>query len=219
MVIVNVTPEQRERNRGMYVVLLTGGLASGKGAVSSCLSELGATVLDLDVIAKETQTTEPVLEQLVEAFGTDLIDTDGSLDRRLLARRAFADQQSADMLNAICWPPVKERVADYILYNTCQPMEQGSLLVVQIPLLAEAPDFLDLADEVISVAANEDIRLERAVARGMNPADARSRLALQASDEARAAISDTVLINNGSLEELHAQVHAWYVDRIESRLF
>jgi dephospho-CoA kinase len=203
----------------MYVVLLTGGLASGKGAVSSYLSALGATVLDLDVLAKEAQTTEPVLEQLVEVFGTDLIGTDGSLDRGLLAQRAFVDQQSADRLNAICWPPVKERVAGYILSNTCQPMEQGSLLVVQIPLLAEAPDFLDLADEVISVAADEDIRLERAVARGMNPTDARNRLALQASDEARAAISDTVLSNNGSLEELYAQVRAWYEDRIESRLF
>jgi dephospho-CoA kinase len=203
----------------MYVVLLTGGLASGKDAVSRCLAAFGATLLDLDVIAKEAQTEEPVLSQLAEAFGGDIVFADGSLDRALLARRAFADRQSADRLNAICWPPVKERVADYLLDNSCQPMEQGGLIVVQIPLLAEAPDFLDLADEVISVAADEEIRLGRTVARGMDSVDARNRLALQASDEERAAISDTVLINNGSLEELERQVREWYADRIEGRLF
>jgi dephospho-CoA kinase len=203
----------------MYVVLLTGGLASGKDTVASRLADLGATLLDLDVIAKEAQETEPVLEQLKEGFGSDIVNNEGTLDRALLAERAFGDRESADRLNAICWPPVKERVADYILGNTCQPMERGQLLVVQIPLLAEAPDLLDLADEVIAVAADESLRFRRAVARGMSPADARNRLALQASDEQRAAISDTVFTNNGSLEHLHTQIDAWYEDRIASRLF
>jgi dephospho-CoA kinase len=203
----------------MYVVLLTGGLAAGKDTVSTCLSERGATILDLDLIAEEVRTEEPVLVQITSAFGDDIITADGSLNRTLLAQRAFVDKQSADKLNAICWPPIKERVADYILSNTCQPMKKIDLLVAQIPLLVEAPDFLDLADEVISVAADEDIRFRRAVARGMAVQDARNRLALQASDEARAAISDTVFINNGSLDELKAQVDAWYADKIASRLF
>jgi dephospho-CoA kinase len=130
----------------MYVVLLTGGLASGKDTVSAYLAELGATLLDLEAIAKEAQLAEPVLMQLKEAFGSDIVGDNGELDRRLLAKRAFGDQESAARLNAICWPAVKERVADYILGNTCQPMERGRLLVVQVPLLVEAPDLLDLAD-------------------------------------------------------------------------
>jgi dephospho-CoA kinase len=203
----------------MYVVLLTGGLASGKDTVAAFLAERGAKLLDLDAIAKEEQETEPILEQLKAAFGSDIINVQGELNRRLLAQRAFADHENAEKLNAICWPPVKVRVADYILGNTCQPMERGELLVVQIPLLAEAPDFLDLADEVISVAADESLRFRRAVARGMNPDDASNRLALQATDEQRAAISDTVFTNNGSLDDLRAQVDAWYESRIESRLF
>jgi dephospho-CoA kinase len=203
----------------MYVVLLTGGLASGKDTVSAYLSEFGATILDLDVIAKEAQTDEPVLGQLKEAFGCDIVDGEGVLDRRLLAERAFADPESAERLNAICWPPVKERIAAYILANTCQPLARGELLVVQVPLLVEAPDLLDLADEVVSVVADEGLRFRRAVARGMDPTDARNRIALQASDEQRVAISDSVFTNNGGLDTLKAQVRAWYEDRIESRLF
>jgi dephospho-CoA kinase len=202
----------------MYVVLLTGGLASGKDTVSAYLAALGATVLDLDLMAREVQAEEPVLEGLKSAFGSDIVAADGSLDRPLLARRAFADRQSADRLNAICWPPVKERVADYLLGSTCQPRSGGALLVVQVPLLAEAPDLIDLADEVLAVCADEPVRFKRAVARGMDPEDAHNRIALQASDEQRRAISDTVLTNNGSLDELRAQAHAWYADRIGNRI-
>jgi dephospho-CoA kinase len=215
----HVKESEDDESKGRYVVLLTGGLASGKDTVSSYLSALGATLLDLDTIAKEAQTEEPVLTQLMDAFGGDIVGVDGLLDRALLAQRAFADRQSADMLNAICWPPVKERVANYLLTNSCQPMRQGKLLVVQVPLLVEAPDFLDLADEVISVAVDENIRLRRAVARGMDITDARNRLALQASDEERAAISNTIFTNNGTLNELETQVRQWYADRIENRLF
>ena len=202
----------------MYVVLLTGGLASGKDTVSAILAQLGATVLDLDLIAKEEQEHEPLRSELIVEFGKDIIAPDGSLNRRLLAERAFADKQAADRLNAICWPPVKQRVAGYILYNSCQPMDKSELLVVQVPLLAEAPDFLDLKDEVIAVVADEELRYKRAVARGMNPQDARNRIALQATDQQRIAISDTVFYNNGSLSDLRRQVDSWYDDRIASRM-
>jgi dephospho-CoA kinase len=203
----------------MYVVLLTGGLAAGKDTVSSYLAGLGATILDLDLIAKEAQTEEPVLEQIKAEFGRDIVDAEGMLDRPLLAQRAFADREHADRLNAICWPPVMERVANYILGNTCQPMEHGALLVVQVPLLVEALGLLDLADEIIAVIADENIRFKRALARGMDSEDVRNRLALQADDKQRAAISDTVFINNGSLKELEDQIRAWYDDRIAGRLF
>jgi dephospho-CoA kinase len=98
-------------------------------------------------------------------------------------------------------------------------MERGRLLVVQVPLLAVAPDFLDLAVVVIAITADENTRLERAIERGMDPQDAKNRLALQATDEARIAISDTIFTNNGSPQELRAQIKAWFEDRIESRLF
>jgi dephospho-CoA kinase len=202
----------------MYVVFVTGGLASGKDTTCSLLAELGATVLDLDVVAKEEQEDSFVLERLEEVFGEDVVDDYGRLNRRLLARRAFASRESADVLNAICWPAVKERVATFIRDARRRPAE-GGLLVIQIPLLAEAPDFLDMKDEVIAVSAPEELRFERAVARGMDPADARRRLALQAGDAEREAISDTVFDNGNTPEALKAQVTAWHANRASSGLF
>lgn len=200
----------------MYVVMLTGGLASGKDTVSAYLAQLGATILDLDLIAKEEQESDDILAQLVAVFGEDILDKEGALDRKLLAERAFADKEKAEKLGDICWPPVLERVTNYILNDGCQPLEHGELLVIQIPLLVETPQFLKLKDEVISVSAPEELRLARAQARGMSAEDAQNRLALQATDEERAAISDTIFDNSGSREALKAQVRGWYLARVNA---
>jgi len=203
----------------MYVVLVTGGIGSGKKTVCEYLAQKGATTLDLDAIAREEQENPVVLDQIRAEFGDDVIDEDGQIARSLLAARAFASRERADRLNAICWPPVMERVASYLVGGGCQPMAMGDLLLIEIPLLAEAPALLDLKDEVICVVAPEDMRLQRAVARGMCPEDVRNRMALQATDEQRIAISDTVIDNSSSLASLHAQLDAWYRDHTASRLF
>ncbi|MDR3053582.1 MAG: dephospho-CoA kinase [Coriobacteriales bacterium] len=203
----------------MYVVLITGGLASGKKTVREYIGRLGATTLDLDAIAKEEQEDPLILAQIAEVFGEDVVDSEGLLIRPLLAQRAFASKEAADRLNAICWPPVIKRVADYILQSSCQPIEQRAILVIEVPLLAEAPALLDLKNEVISVVAPERQRIKRAIARGMREADVQNRLALQASDEQRVAISDTVFENSGSIESLYAQIDDWYRARIQARLF
>ncbi|MDR2493472.1 MAG: dephospho-CoA kinase [Coriobacteriales bacterium] len=203
----------------MYVVFVTGGLASGKKSVCEMLGAKGAAVIDLDVLAKETQEAPEVQSELAEAFGSDIIDCDGALDRRLLASRAFATPQDAARLNAICWPPVRARLADLLVGGSCQGIDAGRLVAVEVPLLAESEGFRDLADEVITVSADEQLRLDRAVARGMEPDDAKNRMALQASDEERELISDTVLTNNGSRAALRAQVDAWYADHTTERLW
>ena len=206
-----------------YVVIITGGLASGKDAVSAMLAERGAAVMDVDRIAKEEQENEEVLTQLVKEFGGDIVDVSGALDRRLLAQRAFANEGSVARLNAICWPPLQKRVDDFI--------RGDGLLIIQVPLLVESQAkeqqptvsrglrLIELADEIIAVVADENLRLERAITRGMNPQDARNRLALQASDEERVAISDTVFDNNKTLEDLQKQVIAWYEERTRDGKF
>ena len=203
----------------MYIVLLTGGLASGKDTVAAFMAEFGATILDLDRIAKEEQEDELVKVQLQEEFGKDILSASGSLDRKLLARRAFVDAQSVERLNAICWPPVQERLDRYIQDNANADGGEERLLVIQIPLLVEAPQFHYRKDEVISVVADKGLRLKRAITRGMDPEDAMNRIALQASDEERMRISDTVFTNNGTREELREQVLSWYKNRIAGRLY
>ena len=203
----------------MYVVLVTGGIGSGKKTVCEYLGKKGATVLDLDGIAKEEQENPLVLEQIKDEFGDDLVDADGILNRLLLADRAFFSADAAAKLNAICWPPVMERAQSYILDSGCQSLRRHDLLVIEIPLLAEAPALLDLKNEVICVTAPENLRFERAVARGMRPHDVQNRMELQVSDEERIAISDTVIDNSGTLAALYEQLDAWYAHFSEASLF
>ncbi|MDR2714923.1 MAG: dephospho-CoA kinase [Coriobacteriales bacterium] len=203
----------------MYTVFVTGGLASGKNTVCAMLKERGAAVLDLDAIAKEEQENPIILEALQEAFGDDIVDEQGSVDRKTLARYAFANAESVAELNAICHPPVRERLADILVGGGCTPRLSSELIVVQIPLLAEAPEFLDLTDEVIAVEADEELRLARAVERGMDKQDALNRLALQATDEQRREIATVIFDNNGTLGALEEQVNGWYTKRTSERLF
>jgi len=216
----------------MHTVFITGGLASGKKTVCNLLQERGATVIDLDVIAKEEQEKEAVLAALQAEFGVDIVDADGALNRRILAERAFATPEKADRLNAICWPPVNERLASLLFTDRQDGQgtstyhdkdERSRLVVVEIPLLAEGsrkdPRMLDRADEVITVEAHEEIRLNRAVERGMDRADAIRRLSLQASDEQRRCIATYIIDNNGNLESLEKQVDDWYTLRTNEQLF
>jgi dephospho-CoA kinase len=203
----------------MYVVLVTGGIGSGKQTACEYLGSKGATVLDLDGIAKEEQENPLVLAQLQEVFGDDIVDSEGQIIRPLLADRAFASQEMTDKLNAICWPPVIARVSDYLVGGSCQPMTRSDLLGIEIPLLAEASAMMDLQDEIICVVAPRQTRLERAVARGMRPEDVCNRMERQATDEQRLQISDTVIDNSGTLAALHAQLDGWYNERMAARLF
>lgn len=195
----------------MYTVMVTGGLGSGKSTLVSLLCAHGAVSIDLDQINASLLTDNAsYIEELRERFGDDIVDTDGSVDRVRLAQRAFADEGSARDLNAIAFPYITELANEYILDVHCTPRSDSKVLVVEVPLLTEVPDFAKLADEVIAVAAPSDLRLQRAVARGMDPCDALARMQMQASDADRATIADTVMENTGSAEELAAQVDAWW---------
>jgi len=207
----------------VYTVILTGGLASGKDTVSAMLAEYGATVLDLDIIAKEVQQNEKILSELRGEFGDDIIDEFGTLKRKLLAKRAFADRKSLRRLNEICWPSLNKRLETCIREITDVISQENRLLVVQIPILVEAIaegyELLKYADEVISVVSDEEKRLARAIKRGMDPQDAQQRIRLQASDADRIAVSDTVFINNSTIDDLRDQVVLWYEDRVGAGLF
>ncbi|MCL2151290.1 MAG: dephospho-CoA kinase [Coriobacteriia bacterium] len=202
----------------MYTVFLTGGLASGKSTVAERLAAKGATILDLDQIAKEEQESESVMAELRAEFGNDIVDSQGQLDRRLLAERAFASPEKTARLNEICWPPTIQRLSEYLVGGSCQPIEHGAMVVVQIPLLVEAQELIPLADEVVTVSVPPEMRLDRAINRGMDKTDAAQRLARQVTDEQREAIADTVFYNSGSLAELYQDIDEWYEQRMAGRL-
>jgi dephospho-CoA kinase len=191
----------------MLSVGLTGGIGAGKSAVAAALHSLGAVVLDADRFAREV--VEPGTDGLAEViaeFGRGVLASDGSLDRHQLGAIAFADDAARSRLNAIVHPRVRARAAALVA-----AAPEDSVIVHDIPLLVETGQAA-LHHLVVVVDAPAAERIGRLVrTRGMTEADARARMAAQATDEKRRAAADVLLVNDGSLDELVGQVNElWY---------
>ena len=188
----------------MRWVGLTGGIGSGKSAVAARLAELGAVIIDSDRLAREVVApgTEGFAD-VVEAFGSAVVGPDGSLDRPALGRLVFGDEVKRRRLEAIIHPRVRARAAEL-----AAAAPEGAVAINDVPLLVEA-GLADTYEAVIVVFASEDIRVERLMReRSMTEAEARSRIAAQATDEQRHAVADIEVVNEGTLEELRSNVDA-----------
>lgn len=189
---------------------LTGGIGSGKSSAARRFGELGALVVDADQVAREV--VEPGtagLAAVVAEFGPDVLDAGGRLDRPTLARVVFADEAARGRLNGILHPRIRARVAERIA-----AAPPGTVVVQDVPLLVEtgqAPSY----DLVVVVETPVELRIERlARDRGMPAAEARSRMATQATDEQRRAAADVVIVNDGTLDELRAAVDEIWAVRV-----
>ena len=195
----------------MYTVMVTGGLGSGKSTLCDLLCAKGAVSIDLDEINRTLlASNEDYVHELAERFGEGILDDEGFVITVELARRAFADEASERDLNAIAFPYITELANEYILDVHCTPRSDAKVLVVEVPLLTEVPEFARLADEVIAVNVPSELRLQRAIARGMDVGDALRRLSVQATDAQRSAIADTLCDNSGTADDLQAWVDAWW---------
>ncbi|KAA9379988.1 dephospho-CoA kinase [Microbispora cellulosiformans] len=192
----------------MLKVGLTGGIGSGKSEVSRRLAARGAVVVDADKIAREVvEPGTPGLAQIVAAFGEGVLRPDGALDRERLGSIVFADTEKLRILNGIVHPKVGERSE-----QLQREAPDDAVVVYDVPLLAEN-NLAPLYDVVIVVDTPDDVRLERLLrSRGMSEADARARIAAQASREDRLRIADIVIGNEGSLDQLEAQVDRVWQD-------
>ncbi len=199
----------------MPLVALTGGIASGKSTIAARLAEHGAVVVDADAVVRELQQPGmPVLDAIAEAFGADLLRPDGSLDRAALGAVVFADERARHALNAIVHPAVAAESARR--FRAALDADPRAVVVYDVPLLVEArPD--DPWDLVVVAHAPEETRVQRLVQlRGMTEADARARVASQASDERRLAIADAVVETGGDLGATLAQTDALW-ERLSSQ--
>ncbi len=193
--------------RRMLRVGLTGGIGSGKSTVSRLLAELGAVVVDGDRIARDLVAPgEPALAAIVSRFGTGILQPDGRLDRAALAAIVFPDPDALAGLDAIMHPRIARRAAQTLV----DAERAGAAIVVyDMPLLVESGSADDF-DVVVVVQAPVEVRLARLAVRGVPVADARERMARQASDEERAAVATILIDNGGDEEELTQQVQrAW----------
>jgi dephospho-CoA kinase len=188
---------------------LTGGIGSGKSTVSALLAARGAVIVDADRIAREVvEPGTPGLARIVEAFGEPVLAADGSLDRAALAAVVFADPEARRQLDGIVHPLVRARAAE--LAAAAPP---GAVVVNDVPLLVETGQASSY-DLVLVVEADPATRVSRLVQRGLTAEDARSRMAVQASDEQRRVVADVVLDNSGTAEQLAEQVDRFWAERV-----
>lgn len=187
----------------MITIGLTGGIGSGKSTVSSRLAELGAFIVDADLVAREiVEPGQPALAELADAFD-GVLNPDGTLNRAELARQAFATPEATEKLNAITHPRIRARTEE--LFK--QGRESGAqVLVYDMPLLIENGE-VDKVDHVLVVDAPDELRIDRLVQhRGLDEDDARRRIAAQIDRVTRLNAADTVLDNSGTVEQLLEQV-------------
>jgi dephospho-CoA kinase len=191
----------------MKLIGLTGGIASGKSTVGKRFSELGAVVVDADVLAREVvEPGTPGLAEIERVFGRSVIAADGSLDRPALGAIIFADADKRAQLNAITHPAIWKRGKE--LFAAAEAADPDVIVVYDVPLLAEAVEDRPMKfDSIVVVQADIATRVERMVKlRGMSRGEAEGRLRAQASDDERLRLADVVIDSNGSLDHTLEQV-------------
>jgi len=189
---------------------LTGGIAAGKSAALEAFRELGAETLSSDEVVRELLGTDEVRDLLVERFGADAAP-DGLVDRDAVARIVFADEEQRRWLESVLWPRVGARMAEWAQeVRAMDPPPPAG--VVEVPLLFES-NMEGAFDATVVVVVDDSVRAERAAARGHEAVE--ERAAAQLSQEEKAGRADHVIRNDGTLEELKAELAA-LLDRLSA---
>jgi dephospho-CoA kinase len=201
---------KRNGERRVRLIGLTGGIGSGKSAAAAFLRKLGVTVIDADEGTRAVQAPgSEGLHRLVEAFGPEMLTTEGALDRAALGAVVFADASARQRLNAIVHPLVREWMAERVR----EAAERGyEVVVLDIPLLFETRGTEGL-DAVILVYSPEELQLKRLVEqRGMDEGAARERIAAQMPIDDKRRLASHVVVNTGTLEDLRSEVERTWAD-------
>jgi dephospho-CoA kinase len=186
----------------VILVGLTGGIGSGKSTVSGLLQARGAVIIDADAIVREVQQPgSPVLAELAQKFGSDVLAEDGSLDRQAVANIVFADPDALKSLNAIVHPAVGREMNERMIAQRAS----NNVVILDIPLLTENPREGLQGRIVVDIPV--ELQVQRLTSfRGFDEADARARISRQATRQERLDKADFVVDNSGGLEDLIPQI-------------
>jgi len=208
---VTTTNDAKQRGARHFVVALTGGVASGKSAVAMRFEALGIHVYDADIAAREVVAPrEPALAEIEFVFGAGVLQADGSLDRRAMRERVFADSDAREKLEAIVHPRVRAWLRRRV------GMDREPYCMLAIPLLVENRAAYEWVDRVLVVDAPEALQIERLMRRDGVTRDAAQRvLDAQSTRAQRLAIADDVIVNEGEESALDAQVAALHARYLE----
>lgn len=193
----------------MKKIGLTGGIGAGKSAVSKYLEQLGACILDADEAAHAVVMPGEIgLERICAAFGNDLLNEDGTLNRKKLASIVFNDKKALECLNAITHPLIREWLDKKAQSSIAQ--NPDVILVHDAPLLIESGTYKQV-DQVWVVTTRDDIRLERIMQRDHCTAEeAKRRIANQMPEEEKKKYADVIIDNSGTMQMLFEQVEKHY---------
>ena len=185
-------------------IVIAGGIGAGKSAVAQRLRDLGFVVVDADDVAHDvTAPGSPTLATLVDAFGSAVLDREGALDRAFVAEVVFHDPTALRRLNSITHGAIGVEIVRRL------DEADGDAVFAAIPLYRPEHRVAFALDAVWSVQVSPETAIRRLVnGRGFNESDARARLATQMSNDERAAIVDRVLWNEGTVDELYAELDA-----------
>jgi dephospho-CoA kinase len=197
-----MSPKGCERVR---IIGITGGIGSGKSTVSRILYDLGAKVIDADMIARETTSKgSKAYKEILDFFGEEILDEKGNLNRKKLSGIVFKDKDKLEALNRITHKYIAENIETTV--ERLKNEGEADVIVIDAPLPLKQ-GFLDLSDEIWVVAANAGTRVERVMERSnLSYEEASDRINSQWKDEDYLRIADEVIRNDGSMEELEKLV-------------
>jgi len=180
---------------------LTGGIGAGKSTVADMFSKLGAVVIRSDELARQViEPNTPGFQKVLSRFGNQILQENGSIDRQKLAQIVFNDKNALKDLEDIIHPLVRSKTHELIDSQT-----QETIVVNEVPLLLEK-NMNSLYDFLVIVVSNEKNRLNRLLKRGISEEEAKKRILLQVSDEQRKSAADFLISNDGTIDQLQADV-------------
>jgi len=200
----------------LRIIGITGGIGSGKSTVSQILRDLGAKIIDADKIAKEIVFKGGVvLKELIEFFGSQILDESGGLDRKKLGEIVFNNPEKLEVLNKITHKYIVERIFKDL--EKAKKEGKWDIVVVDAPLPVKH-GFMDAVDEVWVVTADKETRIKRIMERnGLTYEEALSRISSQLKDSEYLEIADVVIPNDGSIEDLEKSVVKLFINARTSR--
>ena len=188
------------------IIGLTGNIASGKSTVAQMFEKLGARIVDADLVARTVvEPGKPAWEQIVDAFGSGILNSEGSVDREKLGEIVFNNEKKRELLNAITHPRIVDEIKEHLESNRAQGV---GVTIIEAALIVEKGGWLrDIVDSLIVVSASEDSRIERLMSRnGYSRDEAMARISSQMPGSEKEKHGDFVIDNSESLEDTKRQI-------------
>ncbi|MEG0072176.1 MAG: dephospho-CoA kinase [Raoultibacter sp.] len=191
----------------MKKIFVIGGMGCGKSTAVGALADQGLPVIDLDKVGHDVLAMENVKTDLVEAFGSEILDGQGEIIRAVLAQKAFVNETETRRLNSISMPRIEEYFADQL---DALALDHDAAVIEFSAFRGKEDSLAHSADCIIAILTPLELRISRAVAAGWNEADVRRRIAQQITDAERIEAADITFNNDGTQDELREKVIAWW---------